>query len=333
MRRRFLTPWAVLLLALALVLVAVAGCGGDSSSDDSSAAAATTDLSAEQIVKDSEAKMAAVNSASFSADFSLEIEGDASAMTDATAKAMLSDGVTFHAEGKSANDPTAVDMTMSLGIAGQNLDFGMMSQGKKSWIEFQGTWYALDSKNAKSLDEQAQTGAAPTEQLKSLGLDPAEWGTTYELVGTEDLNGTEVYHVKAVADPQKLADALIKAAQDPSLSEKLGGSNSDLGELSDSLKQDKKQAEEIGKSLKDTSVDYWIGVDDMLMHKASFAAALDTSGQKDMDGVEGMSMQGAVTMADFNQPVEVTPPANAESFDKLMNQMFGGLMMGSGSSL
>ncbi len=331
MRRSFLNSWVVLVLALALAL-AVVGCGGESSSGEGSAAEATTDMSADQIVKESEAKMAAVQSGSFTADFSLQVQGDESKMTDPTAKAMLTDGMTLHAEGKSANDPTAVDMSMSVGLAGQNLEFGMMSQGDKSWIEYDGAWYALDSDNAKSLDDQAEMGAAPTEQLKSFGLDPAEWGTTYELVGTEDLGGVQVYRITAVADPQKLADALMKAAEDPGLADKLGGADSELGQITQDLEQSKEAAAELGKSLKETSVDYWIGVDDMLMYKAEFSAALDTAGQKDMEGVEGMSMKGTVTMADFDEPVTVTPPAKAQSFDKLMEQMFGGMMGGSDMS-
>ena len=305
---------AVLLLVLALVLVAVAGCGGSDKAATTSSAAATaaSGQSADQIVKESEAKMATVKSASFAADFGLKVQGDTAKMTDPTAKALLSQGVTFHAEGASANDPTAVDMTMSLGIAGQNLEFGMKSEGKKSWLEYQGTWYALDAKNAKSLDKQAQTGAAPTEQLKSMGVDPSTWGTEYQLAGTEDLNGVQVYHVKAVADPQKLAESLTKAAEDPSLGSKLGGSSSELGQLSQGLTQNKTQAEELGKSLKDATVDYWIGVDDQYMYKAQFGASMDTSAQKDMQGVTGMTMKGTVTMADFDQPVEVDAAGQRE---------------------
>jgi Na+-transporting methylmalonyl-CoA/oxaloacetate decarboxylase gamma subunit len=330
MHRRFPTRRAALLLVLALLVVAVAGCGSDSSSDVSSAApTAASDVSADQIVKESEAKMAAVTSASFTADFGLEVQGDAEKMTDPTAKALLSQGVTLHAEGQSANDPTAVDMTMSLGIAGQNLEFGMMSKGSKSWIEYQGTWYALDSENAKSLDEQAATGAAPTEQLKSLGIDPSTWGTEYQLAGTQDLNGVEVYHVTAVADAQKLADSLAKAAEDPSLQDKLGGSGSQLGELSQGLTQDTQQAEELSKSLKGATVDYWIGVEDQLMYKAQFGASMDMTNQKDMEGVDGMSMQGTVTMSGFDEPVKVTPPQDAQSFEKFMTQLFGGMMGGS----
>ena len=255
MRALKLGRGAALLLILALALVAVAGCGDSDKASSGASAAATTvsGVDAAQVVKDSETKMATVNSAAFTADFGLQVQGDTAKMTDPTAKALLSQGITFHAEGASANDPTAVDMTMSLGIAGQNLEFGMKSQGKKSWLEYQGTWYALDAKNAKSLDKQAQTGAAPTEQLKSMGVDPSTWGATYQMVGTEDLGGVQVYHIKATADPQKLADSLMKAAENPDLQKELGGSSSQLGQLGSGLTQNKKQAQELSKSLKDAT--------------------------------------------------------------------------------
>jgi hypothetical protein len=323
---------AVLLLVLLLVLAVAAGCGSsnNASSSASPAAMLASGVDAAQVVKDSEAKMATVKSASFAADFGLQVQGDTSKMTDPTAKALLSQGITLHAEGASAKDPTAADMTMSLGIAGQNLDFGMKSAGKKSWLEYQGTWYALDSKNAKALDKQAQTGAAPTEQLKSMGIDPSTWGTTFQMVGTEDLDGVQVYHVKAAADPQKLAQSLTKAAESPSLGSKLGGSSSQLGQLSQGLTQNKAQAEQLAKTLKDATVEYWIGVDDQYMYKAQFGGAMDTSSQKDMQGVTGVTMKGTVTMSKFDEPVTVTPPAGAKSFKEFMNQLFGGMLGGSG---
>jgi hypothetical protein len=274
--------------------------------------------------------MATVSSASFVADLSLEMQGDTEKMTDPTAQALLSEGVAFHAEGASGNDPTAVNMTMSLAIAGQNLEFGMMSEGKQSWIEYQGAWYALDNENAQALDKQAQTGAAPTEQLKSMGVDPSSWGTEYELVGTEKLDGVEVYHITAVADPQKLADSLMKAAEDPKLQQQLGDSD-ELSQLGQGLTQDKEQTEQLAKSLTEATVDYWIGVEEPYMYKAQFGASMDTSGQQDMEGVAGMTMQGTVSMSAFDEPVEVEAPKNAKSFDAFMTQLFGG-MMGGGMS-
>lgn len=331
MRRMSVPTWLVLVLALTL-LVAV-GCGDKSSSSNSPrATAAAAGVSADQIVKDSEAKMAQLKSASFSADMGLEVQGDPSKMTDPTQKAMLSQGISLHVEGKSATDPMASDMKMSAGIAGQTLNFGMMAQGDKAWVEYQGKWYAVDQKNSKSLSDQAKTGAAPTQQLKSLGLDPSAWGTSYEMVGTEDMAGTQVYHVKATADPAKLAEDLTRAMNDPSLLNKLGDPST-AKQLEQGLAQNKKQVEALKKSLKDVNVDYWIGVDDRLMRKAEFSADLATKGQKGMAGVDGMTMKMSMTMADFDQPVTVTPPAKALPFNQLMNQMFGGMLGGSGSGL
>lgn len=331
MRRKSVSLWLVLVLAL--TLLAAVGCGGDtSSSSPPETVAVAADVSADQVVKDSEAKMAQLNSASFTADMGLEVQGDPTKMTDPTQKALLSQGLSLHAEGKSATDPLVSDMQISVGIAGQTLEFGMMAQGDKAWVEYQGKWYEVDQKNSKSLNDQAETGAAPTEQLKSLGLDPSVWGTSYQMVGTEDMAGTQVYHVKATADPAKLVEDLTKAMNDPSLLNKLGDPST-AKQLEQGLAQNKKQLEELKKSLENIAVDYWIGVDDMLMRKAEFSADLATKGQKGMEGVDGMSMRMSMTMADFDEPVTVTPPAEALPFDTLMNEVLGGMMGGSGSGL
>jgi hypothetical protein len=208
----------------------------------------------------------------------------------------------------------------------------MMAQGDEVGGENQGKWYAVDEKNAKSLNDQAETGAAPTEQLKSLGLDPSGWGTSYEMVGTEDMAGTQVYHVKATADPAKLAEDLTRAMNDPGLLDKLGDPST-AKQLEQGLAENKKQVEELKKSLENIAVDYWIGVDDMLMRKAEFSADLATKGQEGMDGVDGMTMKMSMTMAAFDEPVTVTPPAKALPFDTLMNEVLGGMMGGSGSGL
>ena len=291
-------------------------------------------MDAAQVVKDSEAKMATVKSASFTADFGLQVQGDTTKMTDPTAKALLSRASPLHAEGASAKDPTAADMTMSLGIAGQNLDFGMKSPGKKSWLEYQGTWYALDGKNAKALDKQAQNGAAPTQQLKSMGIDPSTWGTTFQMVGTEDLDGVQVYHVKARGRPAEAgrsrsprrprarAWAASSAAPAVSSASSARASRRTRRRRNSSPRRSRTPPSSTG-SASTTST----------CTRRSSAARWTRPGQKDMQGVTGVTMKGTVTMSDFDQPVTVTPPAGAKSFKEFMNQLFGGLLGGSGRAV
>ncbi len=329
MRHKHLSTWASLFVVAGLLLAVAAGCGSSDSGSSSPSpdTAAVSDLSAEEIIEQSNAKMAEVKSASFAADMALDVRGDTAQATDPIEQALLSEGMTLHAEGRSAADPVAAQMDLSVTVADQALNFGLIAKGDKMWVEYEGQWYVVDQKNSSALSTQAETGAAPTEQLKSFGLDPEEWGTTYEVVGTEDVGGTPTYHLKATSDPQKLAAALMQAANDPDLAKKLGDAET-ADQLKQSLAQSEEQAAQLQKALTDVSVDYWVGVDDMLMRKAEFAAALDTTEQEDMEGVEGMTIELAVTMDDFDEPVSVDPPAKAKSFDKLMETIFGGMTLG-----
>jgi hypothetical protein len=191
--RRTISRVIVLGLVLALVL-AVAACGSGGSEAETPTPAPSTTLSAEQLVQQSMEATGKVTSGSFTADLALDVQGDTSKM-DATTQAMLGQGVTLHAAGKCSESPVALDMTLSVGIAQQTMEFAVMAEGNKAWVQYQGKWYVIDEKTAKSLSGQAAKGASPTKQLKSLGMDPADWGTTYELVDTVVVDGVQTYHV------------------------------------------------------------------------------------------------------------------------------------------
>lgn len=86
MRHKHLSTWAVSFIALGLLLFVTAGCGSTAapSGGSSPSSAAVTDLSAAEIVAQSNTKMAAVKSGSFTADMSLQIQGDTTKITDPT---------------------------------------------------------------------------------------------------------------------------------------------------------------------------------------------------------------------------------------------------------
>ena len=165
---------------LALVAVAAAGCGGTARPSSSSRRRPPPPRAcrADQIVAQSEAKMAAASRApSFTGDMALKVQGDPSKMTDPTSKALLSQGVTLHAEGKSQNDPVAADVKMSLGLAGQTLDLGHAGAGHQGLGGVSGPVVrGRPEERQEPRATRRRLGAAPTEQLKSLGLDPSALG-------------------------------------------------------------------------------------------------------------------------------------------------------------
>ena len=199
---------ALLLLALALVLVVVAGCsGGDEASTAASVAAtAASGQSADQIVKESEARMKQVNSASFTADLAREVQGDTAKMSDPTAKAQLSQAVTFHVEGASRKDPTAVDLTIGLGIAGPEPRVRLVRTAGSRGSSTTARGTRSPAENAKALDEQpVRRGADRAAQEH--GRRSSAWGTTVGARWHEDLDGVQVYHVTASPDAAKLTES------------------------------------------------------------------------------------------------------------------------------
>jgi hypothetical protein len=331
MSGRSLARLSTAALALVLVLV-VAACGGSSGgSGTASTTPVAANLSADQIAQQSQAKMAQLKSAAYTADLTLQVNGDASKITDPTQKALLSQGIKVHVQGKSNVQPAASDMTMSLDFAGQNLDLSMVAQGSKAWIEFQSQWYVMDAKTAKGLGPLTGSGATPMGELQKMGLDPQTMGATYTLVGTERVAGTPVYHVKATVDPKKLSKALAQASKDPKIAESLGGQLKQLEQLGGQGTATGTQGLE--KALKGVSIDYWVGTSDLLVRKVNAVFGVNPpAGSKGASASPGMTMTMTMTMAAFDQPVTVTPPANALPLSQLMNQMFGGTLNGAGGT-
>lgn len=329
MRRTYLSSLS-LLLALLLAVVLVVGCGGnEAASSEEGSPAPEVELTAQEIVDQSEQAMQEVTSASFTADVALKVEGDPAKMTDPTAKQLLDSPITFHAEGRSGDKPVAAEMDMTVAFMGQNLAMSMVAKGSKAWLQYEGAWYAVPEENTKGLTEE-ETSALPTEQLEDLGLDPTAWDVEWELVGTETVDGAEVYHVAAKPDAKKMAADLMKALQDPKLYEKLGDPAT-AEQLKAQTAQSEQQLKELEKAMDSVAVDLWIETESMYMRKGAIAVGLDMTGVEDAQGVTAMSAEIGFTMADFNEPIEVEPPAKAKDFEKFMNELLGGMMgMGGG---
>jgi len=330
MRRTHSALWAVLLLALAFALVVAAGCGGDeetaATGDSPSAVAGPTP---QEIVDQSQEAMQAVNSAAFTVDVKLDLEGDASKMTDPTAKQLLSQPITVHAEGSSSNEPVAADMDVTVALMGQNLNMGILAEGKKAWVQYEDSWYAVPEENTEAL-ASGDASALPTEQLKDLGLDPQAWDVEWELLGTETVDGAEVYHLAASPDPETIAADVMKALNDPELYKKLGDEQT-AQQVEAAKGQYEQQLKELQKALDEVAVDLWIETESMYLRKGAVVIGMNTENMEGAEGLTAMNVDVAFTMADFDEPVEVEAPAKAKDIEKLMNELVGG-MMSSGTS-
>ncbi|MEE4276729.1 MAG: DUF6612 family protein [Thermoleophilia bacterium] len=323
MHRTRLTTVLVALLALAAVFAFAAGCGD--SDEPAAEAPQVAELTAEEIVAQSEQAMQDITSASFNVDLSMKVEGDPSEASDPQAQALMQSPITVKASGATSDEPVAADLSMTFGLMDQNIRMDMRAKDDQAWVAYQDQWYKVPAEDSKNATGQLSEGALPTEQLKDVGLDPNEWDLTWELVGTEDLGGTQVYHVKGTADAAKFAESLMKALDDPQLAEKLGDDAAQ--QLQGTKAQSEKELQQLQKALEDVSVDTWYEVETFYLRKVDAKAAFDMTGLEDAEGMTAMDFTMLVELDGFNEPVEVEAPKDAQPLEKLMEAMFGGMSL------
>ncbi|HQG54695.1 MAG TPA: hypothetical protein PLT83_04325 [Thermoleophilia bacterium] len=325
MRRKHLSVWAGILLVVALTVVLAAGCGGDEGTTAASPSP-TEQLTPQEIVDQCTAAMNEVTSASFTADFKIDVQGDASKVTDETARQLLAKPITLHAEGASSTDPQAADVDLALSFSGQNLAMTILNEGEKAWVQYQGTWYAVPPEQTKAL-QAGESGGAPEQQLRELGLDPKAWNVEWELAGIETVDDIQVYHLTASPDPKKIAGDLMKTLNDPDFYKKLGD-QATAAQVKALQKENAALLKQVQKALDSLDVELWIETGSKYLRKSTLLVGMDTKAIKGAKGLTAMTLGFSLGMADFGQPVEVTPPAKAKSFDKLMNDLTGGMTPG-----
>jgi len=322
MHRTRLTVLLAALIALAALFAVATGCGDDGEEPQASP---VPELTAEEIVAQSEQAMQDITSASFSIDLSAKLDGDPAEVTDPTAQQLMESPLTMKASGASSDDPVAADLSMTFGLMGQTIAMEMRAKDDAAWVGYQDQWYEVPPEDSENATGQLSEGALPTDQLKEMGLDPNDWDLAWELVGTEDLEGTQVYHVKGTADAAKFAESLMKALEDPGLADTLGADTAE--QLQGTTEQSKKELEQLQKALESVSVDVWYEVDTFYLRKADGKASFDMTGVEDAGGVTAMDLAMLLKLDGFNEPVEVEAPKDAQPLDKLMESMFGGMSL------
>ncbi len=327
--------WVGLLLALLmLAAVAAAGCGDSGDSGDGGGGSGAAELTAQDIIAKSNAAMADIASAAFTMDLSMTVQGDASQVTDEQTKQLLSSPITVKADGKVGNEPQKLDMTLAAKAMGQSFDIGMKMDAEKVYLSFMEQWYEIPKDMAESM-----TGASPaaeadqqklTDMYKQLGIDPNTWAAEYTVVGEEDVNGVSTYHVSQAVDMEKVATDISKLANSASGLGSLVGGGTESADPEDV----QKAVEILKTAVKDVKIDWWVGKDDFYLYKMTASAMMDMAAlpaedREGAEGVDSVDFSLMMGMSEFNQDFTVEPPASAQPFEQMMNDLMqsGGLSL------
>lgn len=264
----------IALIALVALPLAVAGCGGGSD--------VTQGMSAQQLLDESAVKTEALTSYRFGVD----VKATAAVSEGDAVGDLLRNPVDISGEG-AAKDPGDFTLDLTANLGPGPIQANITKVG--------GALYASVLGQAIKLDLPPST----VRSLDATRLAPAisGWIENPEIVGTEDINGVPVVHIRGQVDEQALAESI-------------GGLAGGLG-AGDAVDP---SAAGAGNDLETGVVDVWVGQEDLLIHKASADVAskdpLDAAPQ-----VKALDLELSATLSDFNAPVEVTAPPGARTVD------------------
>ncbi len=223
--------------------------------------------------------------------------------------------------------------------------------------QYKGKWHTLDMEEMKKMKDGGSTGYFGMENydMNKIG----ELYGKYELVkfqkdlGGAKLGNIDAYHYQARLDGIALANFYTDL-----LKEMSGGSGDEVSkksfsEMAQELKDGiKKYQDVIDKIVNNINVEIWIGKNDRLMYKLALngkfdkeffetiedeiiakekdiSAETEESGFSDeLDDIE-ISFNMNFNLSDYNKPVEIWEPKEAENLMKVLGGIFGEFLGGS----
>lgn len=266
------------MIATVVTAVLVAGCG--------TAPDMTQGLTAQQILDQAAAKTDALTSYRFGVD--LKVDADLAAGTvEASIGQIFADPIRIEGQG-GVTEPGdfTFDLTATLG--------SLPVQANVTKVG--GALYASILGQDIKLDVPANT----VSSLDVTGLAPSivSWVKNPEVIGTEEVDGVAVMHIRGVVDTAALADDAGGIVEGLG-----GGSGVDSGTAG--------QADAV---LEKGTVDVWVGQGDLYIYRAD-AVVVTTGPLTAAPQLTAIDLDVSARLSDFNGTVQVTAPEGARTVD------------------
>lgn len=323
-----------LLIAVLMVAVVTAGCG--TATSESAQAAQPAPPTPEAILAQAMAASGTLTSGTGDFNMTLSIDADKSKLP-AGAEAFLTEPMTVSGTMLFNQDPQAAEATINAAFGGQSIALGLKAVDDKAWLQLMGQWYELPTDMMQQVTGSTGTTTKPLDAagmmqaLTAAGIDPAKWLTGLSVAGEDTIDGTPTYHLTGTVDINQIMSDAIKMTQDKNIMGMLPsmGAGTEGATGSSIPVPDQQQLQEMQTQLasmfEDFTVDMWVDKDTYQMRKAQLHASMVPPAGEDSQGINGIDLSAALSMAPASGPVTVTPPAGAKPFSELENAL-GGLM-------
>jgi hypothetical protein len=301
-------------LALAILLALLAGCGGGGDAADGS-----TDV--DQLLQDTFAGGKEISSGRIDASVDVKADG--------TVAMKLSGPFQSTGDGKLPK----LDLKASFEGEGESMSGGVTTTGDQGFVAFGGTQYAIAGpvfQQFKAGYEQSAKQASSgshNQSLASLGMDPRRWLTNARNAGEAKVGDTDTVKITGDVDVPKLLDDVNRALE---RIRSLGVQGA--GRLPDQLTDAERK--QVTDAVQDLSVEIHTGADDRILRRMLISLRVRNA----QDTSQTADVRLDLQLLDLNEDQDIEAPDDAKPFEDLVKQLqalglgnLGGLGAGSGA--
>jgi hypothetical protein len=298
-------------LALAILLALLAGCGGGGDAADG-------DTDVDQLLEDTFAAGKEISSGRIDAAVDIKADG--------TVAMKLSGPFQSTGEGKLPK----LDLEASFEGEGERMSGGVTTTGDQGFVAFGGTQYAIAGPVFEQFkagyEQSAKQGGQQNQSLASLGIDPRRWLTNARNAGEAKVGDTDTVKITGDVDVPKLLDDVNRALE---RIRSLGVQGS--GQLPDRLTDAERK--QVTDAVQDLSVEIHTGADDRILRRMLISLRV----QNAQDAAQTADVRLDLQLLDLNEDQDIEAPDDAKPFEELVQQLeslglgnLGGLGAGGG---
>lgn len=309
----------VALLMVALAALTLAACGSDDGdSGDSGGGGDSAD--ARTILNETFSGAKDVRSADVTLRLTLAESGGGESFS-------IGVGGPFQTGGDRELPEFDMELDADLGAQGQ-FRAGVVSVDERLFVEWMGDTYSVPGElldQARSrLDQQSETERG--QSLESYGIDPQSWIDDPEVVGQEDVGGTETDHISGTLNVTAFLDSVDRLLAEVDRQGLAAASGQDVP---DRIPADDRA--EIERSIRDARVDIWTGTEDRILRKLQVGLDVQPADADERGGDVDFVLQ----FDGVNEEQSITAPSGARPIDELLAQfqgLLGGTDLGGGAA-
>ena len=298
-----MTPVRLLAL-LTILILSLAGCGGDDGGGEGSKDARVLLQKAFEKQVDS-------------ADLRLDLKADLEGLDQLKGPVSLS--IEGPYESKSPRQLPNLDWDVKVGGLGQDLEAGLAVTDDNAYVAFRGQSYEVGEqlfKQLRSSFAQQQRQSGGQQSLKQFGIDPTEWLDDPKLEDGDDIGGDSTRKVSGDVDVKQVVKDVLGALRSPALRRQLesqGQTIPQIPEVSDDT------IDKVADAIKELRFE--VNVDENGIARRFFAEAdFDVPEDTDAGSLKGGKVSFGYVLEKVGIDPDITAPANPQPLGVLLRQ-------------